>query len=126
MLTTPLAFAFVLGVLVFVHELGHFLLARWHGVRVHVFSLGFGPKLLSFKRGINDKMIYNRAFQLDYVRELRKGLSYTLSAHRVGQSPAGNLLFDYSDSTDGSTQYLDEIVSTHFGFSVRYAPNEKY
>lgn len=51
MLTTPLAFAFVLGVLVFVHELGHFLLARWHGVRVHVFSLGFGPKLLSFKRG---------------------------------------------------------------------------
>ncbi|MBP7779211.1 MAG: RIP metalloprotease RseP [Acidobacteria bacterium] len=51
MLTTPLAFAFVLGVLVFVHELGHFLLARWHGVRVHTFSLGFGPKLLSFKKG---------------------------------------------------------------------------
>ncbi len=51
MLTTPLAFAFVLGVLVFVHELGHFLLARWHGVRVLTFSLGFGPKLLSFKRG---------------------------------------------------------------------------
>ena len=51
MLTTPLAFAFVLGVLVFVHELGHFMLARWHGVKVHTFSLGFGPKLLSFKRG---------------------------------------------------------------------------
>jgi len=51
MLTTSLAFAFVLGVLVFVHELGHFLLARWHGVRVHTFSLGFGPKLLSFKKG---------------------------------------------------------------------------
>lgn len=51
MLTTPLAFAFVLGVLVFVHELGHFLVARWHGVRVLTFSLGFGPKLLSFTRG---------------------------------------------------------------------------
>ena len=48
---TLLAFSFVLGVLVFVHELGHFLLARWHGVRVITFSLGFGPKLLSFKRG---------------------------------------------------------------------------
>jgi regulator of sigma E protease len=35
----------VLGVLIFVHELGHFLLARWHGVRVLVFSLGFGPRL---------------------------------------------------------------------------------
>jgi len=48
---TLLAFSFVLGVLVFVHELGHFLLARWHGVRVLTFSLGFGPKLLSFRRG---------------------------------------------------------------------------
>ena len=38
----------VLGVLIFVHELGHFLLARLHGVRVLVFSLGFGPKLYSF------------------------------------------------------------------------------
>ena len=43
-MTTLLAFAFVLGVLVFVHELGHFLLARWHGVRVLTFSLGFGPE----------------------------------------------------------------------------------
>jgi regulator of sigma E protease len=45
------AFLFVLGVLVFVHELGHFLLARWNGVRVLTFSLGFGPKLLKTTRG---------------------------------------------------------------------------
>ncbi len=49
--TTLLAFGFVLGVLVFIHELGHFLLARWHGVRVITFSLGFGPKLLKVQRG---------------------------------------------------------------------------
>jgi regulator of sigma E protease len=49
--TTLLAFAFVLGVLVFVHELGHFMMARWHGVRVLTFSLGFGPKLIKVKRG---------------------------------------------------------------------------
>jgi regulator of sigma E protease len=42
---------FVLGVLIFVHELGHFLMARRIGVRVLTFSLGFGPKLLSFRRG---------------------------------------------------------------------------
>ena len=46
-----LAFVFVLGVLVFVHELGHFLVARWHGVRVLTFSLGFGPKLCQCTRG---------------------------------------------------------------------------
>jgi regulator of sigma E protease len=50
-MTAILAFLFVLGVLVFVHELGHFLVARWHGVRVLVFSLGFGPKLVSWRRG---------------------------------------------------------------------------
>ena len=50
-MTTFLAFIFVLGVLVFVHELGHFLAARRIGVRVLTFSLGFGPKLLAFKRG---------------------------------------------------------------------------
>jgi regulator of sigma E protease len=49
--TTLLAFLFVLGVLVFVHELGHFLAARRVGVRVLTFSLGFGPKLLKTKRG---------------------------------------------------------------------------
>ncbi len=50
-MTTLLAFLFVLGVLIFVHELGHFLAARRLGVRVLTFSLGFGPKLLKFTRG---------------------------------------------------------------------------
>jgi regulator of sigma E protease len=50
-LITLLAFLFVLGVLIFVHELGHFLAARRHGVRVLTFSLGFGPKVLKVKRG---------------------------------------------------------------------------
>jgi len=49
--TTLIAFLFVLGVLIFVHELGHFLAARRHGVRVLTFSLGFGPKILKVTRG---------------------------------------------------------------------------
>ena len=50
-MTTLLSFLFVLGVLIFVHELGHFLVARRHGVRVLTFSLGFGPKILKVTRG---------------------------------------------------------------------------
>jgi regulator of sigma E protease len=46
-----LAFLLVLGVLIFVHELGHFLVARWYGVRVLTFSLGFGPKMFKLTRG---------------------------------------------------------------------------
>jgi regulator of sigma E protease len=49
--TTLLAFAFVLGVLVFVHELGHFLAAKRVGIRVLKFQLGFNPTVLSFRRG---------------------------------------------------------------------------
>ena len=50
-MTTLLAFLFVLGVLIFVHELGHFLAARRVGVRVLTFSLGFGPKIFKITRG---------------------------------------------------------------------------
>ena len=50
-MNTLFAFLFVLGVLVFVHELGHFLAARRLGVRVLTFSLGFGPKLVKVRRG---------------------------------------------------------------------------
>jgi regulator of sigma E protease len=42
------AFLFVLTIVVFIHELGHFLVARWCGVRVLVFSIGFGPELFGF------------------------------------------------------------------------------
>src|ERR1700719_1946309 len=41
-------FLFVLTIVVFFHELGHFLVARWAGVRVLAFSLGFGPELVGF------------------------------------------------------------------------------
>src|SRR5579862_1546327 len=48
---TLLAFAFVLGVLVFVHELGHFLAAKRVGIKVLKFQLGFNPTILSVRRG---------------------------------------------------------------------------
>ena len=41
-------FLFVLSLVVFFHELGHFLVARWCGVRVLVFSIGFGPEIVGF------------------------------------------------------------------------------
>lgn len=48
---TVIIFLIVLAVLIFVHELGHFLAARLFGIRVDEFKLGFGPKLLKWKRG---------------------------------------------------------------------------
>lgn len=50
-LSAIIPFIVLLGILIFVHELGHFLVARWCGVRVEVFSLGFGKKIFKFKKG---------------------------------------------------------------------------
>jgi regulator of sigma E protease len=57
MSTSLLAFIIVLGILVFFHELGHFLVARLCGVGVEVFSLGFGPRLVGKTVGRTDYRI---------------------------------------------------------------------
>lgn len=57
MISTVLVFLVVLGFLIFVHELGHFLVARWTGVRVLRFSLGFGPKIYSKQVGETEYMV---------------------------------------------------------------------
>jgi len=44
----------VLGIMVLVHEWGHFIVAKWFGVRVEIFSIGFGTRLWGFKRGDTD------------------------------------------------------------------------
>src|SRR5438093_13089087 len=44
----------VLPLMIFVHELGHFLAAKWFGVRVLTFSFGFGKRLFGIKRGDTD------------------------------------------------------------------------
>lgn len=55
--TNIFAFVVVIGVLIFFHELGHFLIARLFGVGVEKFSLGFGPRIFGKKIGITDYRI---------------------------------------------------------------------
>ncbi len=47
-------FAIVLGIMVLIHELGHFAVAKWCGVRVETFSIGFGPRLFGWRSGDTD------------------------------------------------------------------------
>lgn len=54
---TIVYFLIVIGILVFVHELGHFLMAKKNGVRVEKFSLGMGPKVVGFKKGDTEYVI---------------------------------------------------------------------
>lgn len=54
---TLISFTVVLGILIFVHEFGHFIVAKITGVGVEKFSLGFPPKLIGFKKGETQYMI---------------------------------------------------------------------
>ena len=57
-LHTIISFALVISIIVFVHEFGHFIVARWLGVKVEVFSIGFGPEVAGYtdKRGTRWKI----------------------------------------------------------------------
>ncbi|MEW6767877.1 MAG: RIP metalloprotease RseP [Pseudomonadota bacterium] len=77
-------FLFVLTIVVFFHELGHFLVARWAGVRVLTFSLGFGPELFGF----ND----------------RHGTRWKVSA-----IPLGGYVKFFGDDSEASTPSSDAL-----------------
>src|SRR3954463_7221163 len=79
-------FLFVLTIVVFFHELGHFLIARWCGVRVLTFSIGFGPELFGF----ND----------------RHGTRWKVSA-----IPLGGYVKFFGDDTEASTPATETLSS---------------
>ncbi|HXY55053.1 MAG TPA: RIP metalloprotease RseP [Nitrospirota bacterium] len=54
---TLIYFLIVIGILVFVHEFGHFIMAKRAGVRIEKFSLGMGPKLIGYKKGDTEYVI---------------------------------------------------------------------
>ena len=79
-------FLFVLTIVVFFHELGHFLVARWAGVKVLTFSLGFGPELVGF----ND----------------RHGTRWKISA-----IPLGGYVKFFGDDTEASTPSTEALAT---------------
>jgi len=72
-LGTILAFTIVFGILVFVHEFGHFFMAKLVGVRVEVFSFGYGKRLVGFKKGETDYRI-SLVPMGGYVKMLGEGM----------------------------------------------------
>src|SRR5688572_28448873 len=85
-------FIVMVGVLVFVHELGHFLWAKLFGVRVHRFSLGFGPRIAGFHRGGTEYVI--SALPLGgYVRLLGENPRDDVHARDRGRSIADHSIF---------------------------------
>lgn len=76
--------------------------------------------LLSFKRGKNDKYLYNDQYKFDYVHEYENHFSYTFSFKNLKQTPAGSLYYD------NNTGRVDNLTTTDLTIAFRYAPNEKF
>ena len=91
--TTILSFVVILGLLIFVHELGHFLVAKRAGVGVLKFSLGFGRRLFGFKKGETEYLV--SAIPLGgYVK-------------MVGEDPREVVVDQTGQAFDGAGQPLD-------------------
>src|ERR1700692_4908352 len=56
-LTSLVAVVAVLGFMILIHEFGHYIVAKWLGVRVEQFAIGFGKRLIGFRRGDTDYRI---------------------------------------------------------------------
>ena len=56
-LISLIAVVVILGFMILIHEFGHYAVAKWLGVRVEVFSIGFGKRLLGFRKGDTDYRI---------------------------------------------------------------------
>ena len=79
-----LSFVFVLGVLVFVHELGHFLAAKRVGIRVLKFQLGFNPTILSYKYGDTlQDTITKLEYDLYYIKNMSIALDNYILFHTL-------------------------------------------
>jgi hypothetical protein len=76
--------------------------------------------LLSFKRGVNDKYLYNDFYKFEYMHEYESHFSYQLLLKKWTQSPAGSLYFI------NNTGKINDLTTSEATLTLRYAPNEKF
>lgn len=80
--------------------------------------------LLSFKRGVNDKWLYNDTWRIDYVREFENHFSYGLGFKNWKQSPAGAL--EFKRLGDDENTPSPSLTTSEFSVEARWAPNEQF
>ncbi|SDM62008.1 CarboxypepD_reg-like domain-containing protein [Daejeonella rubra] len=80
--------------------------------------------LLSFKRGVNDMLLYNDFYRLDYVKEFENHFSYALGLKKWSQSPAGGL--SYQTFNQQVLSNVNQLTTSELSLHLRYAPNEKF
>ncbi len=80
---------------------------------------------LSFKRGVDDKILYNRTYKAEYLNEFENHFSYQLGYNYTRQSPGGRLYFNPVDYLSAEND-IPEINISEVFLNLRYAPNEAF
>jgi hypothetical protein len=80
---------------------------------------------LAFKRGKNDKWLYNNIFNAEYVRELPKNFAVTLGFKNRKETPAGAISYAYSKE-EGNNYMVPDVTTTELSASLRWAPHEQF
>lgn len=80
--------------------------------------------LLSFKRGKNDKWLYNSNFKIDFVKEFDNHLSFSLGYKNWKQEPAGAII--YNKEVNGSLVNVNKLITSEFSGELRWAPKEQF
>ncbi|KAA8486767.1 carboxypeptidase-like protein [Arcticibacter tournemirensis] len=80
--------------------------------------------LLSFKRGENDRWLYNDLWRIDYVHEFENHFSYNVGFKKWKQTPAGSLR--YNNVQNNELHRVENINTSELSLELRYAPNEKF
>ena len=78
--------------------------------------------LLSFKRGNNNKWLYNNFLKAEYVREFGKNVSYTFGFKNWKQTPAGDITY----RKVGDSSLVQNVTTSEISGELRWAPNEQF
>lgn len=81
--------------------------------------------LLSFKRGENERYLYNDIYRLEYKKEFENNFSYSLGFSKWKQSPAGILTYQVINP-NGESIFHNELNTTELSLGLRYAPHEEF
>jgi hypothetical protein len=112
---------------IYAYPLNYIKIGYQHDTKIPGQELQFVTEdnfLLSFKRGQNDKWIYNSNLKVDYVHEFSNHLSYALGFKNLRQEPAGSII--YTKMENGVNINVNKLITTEFSAELRWAPNEQF
>ncbi len=115
------------GKSIYTYPLNYIKFTRQYDTRLPAGELIFASEdnfILSFKRGKNDRWLYNDNYNLEYVTEFGKNFKYTMRFRNTVQTPGGSIRYEKNEPT--GTSIVPNIITTDLTAEIRWAPHEQF